>query len=242
MLSHSHLGHPSFDHMKILFPNSMNNIKFHCDTCQFAKQTHNPFLANSHIPSTSLSLIHNDVWGPSRIETHTKAKWFLSFIDNHTQLTWISLMKVKSKVCTIFKNFHTFVQTQFQTSIKILCSDNETEYLNSDLCTFLTENGIHHQTSCVYSPQQNRVARGKIDTYSKLLVLGNNVPHKFWGDSILTTAYLINCMPSKVFNFQTTFDFFLTFYPHSHLINSLLKTVFGCTAFVFHDASNKLES
>jgi len=53
------------------------------------------------------------------------------------------------------------VQTQFNTNIKIVGSDNGGEYMSSDLILYFREQGIIHQTTCVDTPQQNGVTERK---------------------------------------------------------------------------------
>jgi hypothetical protein len=64
-------------------------------------------------------------------------------------------MKNKSKVFDYFKDFHRFVQTQYGTVVKVLRSDNMTEYTNKMFGEYLSAQGIHHQTICRYTPAQN---------------------------------------------------------------------------------------
>lgn len=71
------------------------------------------------------------------------------------------LLKLKSDVCVVLKQFVTYVNTQFDKRIKLARTDNDTEFLNS-VCTDLFKSlGIMHQTSCAYTPQQNGVAERK---------------------------------------------------------------------------------
>ena len=51
----------------------------------------------------------------------------MSFIDDHTQLTRVFLLKEKYKVGQVFKNFNVMIQTQFKTEIQILWMDNAKE-------------------------------------------------------------------------------------------------------------------
>ena len=67
------------------------------------------------------------------------------------------LLKSKSEVFTCFKSFHAMVRTQFDSNIKILHSDNGTEYIDKSFRAFLDDNGILFQTTCVGTPQQNGV-------------------------------------------------------------------------------------
>lgn len=62
-------------------------------------------------------------------------------------------MKKKSKVRNIMANFRKLIHTQFQTPIKMVSSDNGREFIA--LKDFFLENGITHQSSIPYTPQQN---------------------------------------------------------------------------------------
>lgn len=61
-------------------------------------------------------------------------------------------MSEKFEVGKLFKDFYKIVETQFQTKINILHTDNGTEYFNEHLGIFLKENGIHHQSTCIDTP------------------------------------------------------------------------------------------
>ena len=66
------------------------------------------------------------------------------------------------------------------------------------------------------------------------------MPDIFWGDTILTAAYLINRMSSKVLNFSTPIQKLFETYPNSPLINTLPQKVFGCVVFVHKYSMGKL--
>ncbi|RVW59644.1 Retrovirus-related Pol polyprotein from transposon RE1 [Vitis vinifera] len=95
------------------------------------------------------------------INNITGSRWFVTFVDDHTRVTWVFLMKKKSEVREIFENFNNMVQTQFQAKIQVLRTDNAREYYHNILGSYLLENGIVHQSSCIDTPQQNGVAERK---------------------------------------------------------------------------------
>lgn len=70
-------------------------------------------------------------------------------------------MKEKSEVDKLLEKFHTMVQIQFQSKIKVLMSDNGREYYKSTLKAYLLKYIIIHQSSCVDTPQQSDVAKRK---------------------------------------------------------------------------------
>ena len=164
MLWHFRLGHPNFVYLGKIFPKLFINKKpnsFHCEICQFAKHTRANFPSIPHLPTRPFTMIHSDVWGASRIKNLTGARWFVSFVDDHTRLTWIFLMKEKSEVNHIFQKFHMMIQNQFNAQIQVFKTDNAREYFNSHLESYLSHHGIIHTSSCVDTPQQNGVAERK---------------------------------------------------------------------------------
>ena len=96
MLWHYRLGHPNFMYLEKLFPSlfiNKNSKSFGCEICQFSKHTRSSYASISYKPSRPFVMIHSDVWGPSRVKNITGTRWFVSFVDDHTRLTWLFLMK-----------------------------------------------------------------------------------------------------------------------------------------------------
>ncbi|CAJ2635918.1 unnamed protein product [Trifolium pratense] len=248
MLWHSRLGHPSFPYLKHLFPELFRNKDlslFKCEACEFAKHHRSHFPLQPYKPSKPFSVIHSDVWGPNRTSTLSHKKLFITFIDDHSRVCWVYLLKGKSDVCQAVKDFVKMVQNQFQTNIQVFRSDNGKEYFNTMLSDFFRENGIVHQSSCPNTPQQNGVAERKnrhLLEVARALLFASKVPNYLWGEAVLTAAYLINRVPSKVLNFQTPIHIFKECFPNDRVSNDLTLKIFGCTAFVHeHKNISKLE-
>ena len=83
-------------------------------------------------------------------------RYFVSFVEDHSRVTWIYPLKSHSEVFFTFKVFSSEINNQFNSNIKILRSDNTKKYLNN-FRQFLDQNKILHQSCCVYTPQQNEV-------------------------------------------------------------------------------------
>ncbi|KAL2233050.1 UNVERIFIED_CONTAM: Retrovirus-related Pol polyprotein from transposon RE2 [Sesamum indicum] len=101
------------------------------------------------------------------------------------------------------------VRNQYSKEIKVIRSDNGSEFLNKECQTFCNEIGIVHQTSCAYTPQQNgRIERKhrQLLNVARALLFQASMPLKFWADSILTATYLINRTPSKILQWKTPFE------------------------------------
>ena len=233
-LLHNRLGHPSVSKLRQMDASLSTLSSLPCESCQLGKHTRSSFSGNLNSRSTSpFQLVHSDVWGPSRVPSVFGFQYFVTFIDDYSRCTWLYLMKSRSEVFDIFQSFCAEIKTQFNTSVSILRSDNAKEYLSTPFKTFMTSQGILHQTSCPYTPQQNGIAERKnrhlIET-ARTLLIHNNVPTKFWSDAVLTACYLINRMPSSTLNNQIPHSLLFPTDPLYHLP----PRVFGCVCFV-HD-------
>ena len=136
-------------------------------------------------------------------------KYFVTFVDDFSRVTWLYLMK--SCFEFFFSHFSVFcaeIQTQFHVSVQTLRSDNAKEYLSEPFQSFMLQYGILHQTSCVDTPSQNEVVERKnkylIET-SRILLFQMNVPNHSWADAVSTACFFINRMPSSVLNWATPY-------------------------------------
>jgi transposase InsO family protein len=137
------------------------NLSFDCSVCKLGKSK--TLLLSSHGSRTEkcFDIVHSDVWGISPIISHAQYKYFVTFIDDFSQYTWVYILWSKSEVLSIFQTFVAYVETQFSTGIKILRSDSGGEYMSYEFYDFLHHKGIVSQRSCPYTPQQNEVAERK---------------------------------------------------------------------------------
>lgn len=69
-------------------------------------------------------------------------------------------------------------------------------------------------------------------------MISMNVPSHYWGEAVLSSAYLINRMSSKTLGFTTPHQALLSNYPTTKLTTNLSPKIFGCTAFVYTQKPN----
>ena len=137
---------------------------------------------------------------PPKFQNVNGAKWFISFIDDCTRVTWIYLLKEKSEVSQVIPKFCKMVSNQFGVSIRKFHSDNARDYFNHNLNSFFDQEGIIHESSCVDTPQQNGVAERKnrhLLNVTRSLLFQMHVPKHFWGEAVLTVAFSLTAyLPS----------------------------------------------
>lgn len=93
------------------------------------------------------------------------------------------------------------IKTQFNSHVKVVRSDNGTEFLNSQCSDLFNHLGILHQSSCPHTPQQNGVVERKhrhILNIARAIRFQAHLPIRFWGYCIKAAVYLINRLPSSV--------------------------------------------
>jgi transposase InsO family protein len=166
-----------------------------CDACEFGKHTRSSYVSSGSRSSCIFELVHSDVWGPCPITYVNGFRYFVTFIDCFSRVTWIYLMKNKNDVFAYFKDFHKGVLTQYGAVVKVLRSDNGTKYTNIAFREYLSSQRIQHQTTCPYTPEQNGVAEKKnrhLLEVARSMMISMNVPKYLWGQAVLTAAMLIN--------------------------------------------------
>ena len=133
LLLHRRLGHPSFASMSRSYPSLFNACpkeSFVCDACEHAKHTRVPYPSLKLRSNKLFDVIHSDVWGPCEVYSISGHRWFVTFIDGFSRYTWLYLLNHKSNVFTVFKDLYALIKNKFGNTIKVLRSDNGTEYVN----------------------------------------------------------------------------------------------------------------
>ncbi|KAG7572488.1 Integrase catalytic core [Arabidopsis suecica] len=239
VLWHERLGHPHSRALNLLLPGFSYDCS-NCEACILGKHCKVVFPKSNTIYEKCFDLVHSDVW-TSPCASRDNHKYFVTFIDEKSKYTWITLLPSKDRVYDAFLNFQNYVTNHFDAKIKILRTDNGGEYTSTKFKEHLEKCGILHQTSCPYNPQQNGVAERKnrhLMEVSRAMLFQKHMPKRFWGDAVMTACYLINRTPTRILNDQSPFQILNRQNPNiDHL------RVFGSLCFVFvpGDLRNKLE-
>lgn len=203
MTWHRRLGHINYQRLRQMRDEAVDGIEFadedaeirKCEVCARGKQCRLPFKQSKSQSTNILDLIHSDIAGPMENSSIGGARYLLTFVDDFSKKTFVYFLKAKSDVLSTFRNFKSYIENQTEKKIKVFRTDNGTEYCSNDFDNFCRKNGIQHQLTNVYTPQQNGVAermnRSLVEK-AKCLLFDANLPKKFWAEAIGMATYIIN--------------------------------------------------
>jgi transposase InsO family protein len=178
----------------------LTNVHFEkdrvCSTCQTGKRVgvHHPH-KNIMTTDRPLELLHMDLFGPISYISIDGSKYCLVIVDDYSRFTWVFFLQEKSQTQETLKGFLRRAQNEFGLRIKKIRSDNGTEFKNSQIEGFLEEEGIKHEFSSPYTPQQNGVVERKNRTLldmARTMLDEYKTPDRFWAEAINTACYSIN--------------------------------------------------
>ena len=179
----------------VTFSTPSDTKKENCIICCEGKQTRLPFTQSKHDCTDTLQIVHADVCGPMETKSIGGSRFFLLFVDSYSRMTFIYFLKHKNEVFQKFKDFKAIVENQQDKKIKILRTDNGGEFCSSVMESYLTKEGIIHQKTTAYTPEQNGVcerANRTVIEKARCLLFDAKLSKKFWAEATNTAVYLKN--------------------------------------------------
>ncbi|GJX88887.1 putative ribonuclease H-like domain-containing protein [Tanacetum coccineum] len=101
----------------------------------------------------------------------------------------------KDETSGILQNFIKQIENQLNHRVKIIRSDNGTEFKNRDMLEFCGNKGIKQEYSNARTPQQNGVAERMNRTLIKAartMLADSLLPTTFWAEAVSTACYIFN--------------------------------------------------
>jgi hypothetical protein len=162
---------------------------------------HGKMIVASHSPVNTVmteqpgQLLHLDTIGSSRVLS-VEGKWYIFVIvDDYSHYFNVFFLESKNEV---FEHFHTLVlrfNNEHPNCLKVIRSDNRTEFRNVSFDQFCLEHGVDQQFSAPHMPQQNGVVKRKNHTLvemTRMKLDEHRTPRHFWAEAINTSCYISN--------------------------------------------------
>lgn len=185
---------------------SKSNSALLCRPCALAKSTKHSFVGTDQLMTTRpLELVHMDVWGPCRVTSYGKSRYFLSIIDDYSRYAFVYLLKKKSDVLQCFRGFQRRMLSAWNEGVTTIRTDNGMEFCSTEFDNYLLTQGIVHQHTNSYSPQMNGIA----ERYNRTLIEGvrallvdSGLPPQLWAELVQTVNHLRNRFPHSKLNHE----------------------------------------
>jgi transposase InsO family protein len=114
--------------------------------------------------SRPLELLHIDLFGPIAYHSIGGSMYGLVIVDDFSRFTWVFFLQDKSETQGTLKRFLRRAQNEFKLKVKKIRSDNGSEFKNLQVEEYLKVEGVKHEFSAPYTPQQNGVVERKNKT------------------------------------------------------------------------------
>jgi hypothetical protein len=175
-------------------------LKFESDlVC--APCRHGKMIAAFHSPINTVmtkhpgQLLHMDTVGPSRIHS-MGGKWYvLVVVDDYSHYYWVFFLESKDEVFEHFRSLALRLNNEHPNCLKVIHSDNGTQFRNASFDEFFLEHDIDQQFSAPRVPQQNGVVERKNRTLvemARTILDEHRSPRHFLADAISTACYISN--------------------------------------------------
>jgi len=203
-------------------------IKCKCKTCAKTKLKSFPHYPSDSRATEPFELIHMDTVTINSRSMYGN-KYFVSILDDYTRFGWVLFIKSKRDVFNAFLNWYNNIKNIFNKNIKRLRTDNGTEFTNNKIIEFCNINGITHEFSVPYEPQQNgRIERlhGSLLPNARAMLEDAHLNHVFWEDAIRTANYIHNRMPHRGIDNNVPYELL-----YNEKVDYSRFRVFGCQVF-----------
>ncbi|GJR70522.1 putative ribonuclease H-like domain-containing protein [Tanacetum coccineum] len=204
MLWHRRLGHVNFKNInKLVKENLVRDLPLKrfendqtCVACLKGKQHRASCKTKAFNPITKpLFMLHMDLFGPTFVSSLMHKKYCLVVTDDYSRFSWVFFLKTKDETSEILKNFIKEIENLVDKKVKIIRSDNGTEFKNKVMDEFCREKGIKREYSVARTPQQNGVAERKNRTLieaARTMLADSKLPTTFWAEAVSTACYVQN--------------------------------------------------
>lgn len=213
-----------------------------CKQCLAGKQ-HRIFFHSKPVARKPnvLDVVYSDVCGPMRTCSLGGARYFVTFIDDHSRKVLAYALRTKDQVLDAFKQFQVNVERETARTLKCICTDNGGEYIGF-FKHYCKRNGIRHEQTVPKTPQHNGVAERMNRTIVeriRCMLSHAKLPNTFWGEAMMTAVDVINLSPTARLNGDVPNKF----WTGKNVSYNHLK-VFRCRAFVHipTDERSKLDA
>ncbi|GJV75444.1 putative ribonuclease H-like domain-containing protein, partial [Tanacetum coccineum] len=113
--------------------------------------------------------------------------------DDYSRFTWVFFLTTKDETSEILKRFIKEIENLVDKKVKIIRSDNRTEFKNKVMDDFCREKGIKREYSVARTPQQNGIAERRNRTLieaARTMLADSKLPITFWAKVVYLLLFM----------------------------------------------------
>ena len=137
--------------------------------CANGKSHRFPFPNSSSTHYTKIELVVMDITGPMSVPTWDGFLYALVIVEVSCRYSVERLLHTKEDVGVTVCDVLAMLERQSGLKVCCLCSDNGSEFVNNIINTFCHCNGIIHETTISYTPEQNGIAEWAIAVFFEMV-------------------------------------------------------------------------
>nr|GEV86054.1 retrovirus-related Pol polyprotein from transposon TNT 1-94 [Tanacetum cinerariifolium] len=175
-LWHRRLSHLNFGTINQLakqgLVRGLSKLKFEkdhlCSACSLGKSKKKSHkLKSEDTNQEKLYLLHMDLCGSMHVKSINGKKYILVIIDDYSRFTWVKFLRSKDEAPEFIIKFLKMIQVPLNATVKNICIDNDTLFVNQTLQRYYEDVSISHETSMARTLQQNIVVERRNCTLVK---------------------------------------------------------------------------
>ncbi|GJS21150.1 putative ribonuclease H-like domain-containing protein [Tanacetum coccineum] len=245
MLWHRRLGHINFKNInKLVKDNLVRGLptkRLENDqtyvACLKGKQHRASCKSKVLNPITKpLFMLHMDLFGLTFLSSLIHKKYYLVVTDDYSRFTWVFFLTTNDETSEILKNFIKEIENLVDKKVKIIKSDNGTEFKNKVMDDFCREKGIKMEYSVARTRQQNGMAEKRNKTLIKAtrtMLADSKLPTTFWAEALNMACYVQNRVLVVKPHNKTPYELFRGFKPDLSFMRP-----FGCHVTILNTLVN----
>lgn len=167
----------------------------YCEACVLGKAHRQPFPASETQTSEVGELVHADLCGAMEQNSFGNSRYFLLFKDDFSQFRKLYFLQNKTEVVDCFRNYLQRVVNETGRNVKTFRTDNGLEFVNEEMRQIVFDQGIRHERTVAYTPEQNGKAEREDRTLvesARTMLQSKSLDKRFWAEAINTAAFVLN--------------------------------------------------
>jgi hypothetical protein len=147
-----------------------------------------------------MELVVVDLASPIPVETWSGMSYVFIAMEASSRMGVAELIVSKDETPEILIATVAKLERQSGIKLKRMRSDNGMEFVNNIIHSFCQRNGIIHETTVPYTPEQNGIAESAIRVRFEMvrcMLHSAGMDLQYWGDAFMYAVHICNLSPTS---------------------------------------------